>query len=624
MKILCKRVIALLFAAIVSVAGALAQSLTARVYPQQAEVGQRVQLSYTLNSSDYDRIKLDGEIQNFDVLYGPSVSSSSSISIINGKTTQSSSTTFTYVLRAKKEGTFTLPAATINCEGKQLRSNQAKVNILPATDRSQSQQQQQQQGYGGYSGQQRQQQSQSNRFHTPSSSERINPSDLYFTVTASKKHVYEQEAILLTYKLYSMYNIDQITGEIPQLDGFHTQEIELPQQRSFTMEHVNGKNYGTVVWRQYVLFPQKAGTLTIPAIDYETDVVVQETSDDIFEAFFGGGSVARRVKKIVKAPAVQIQVDALPTKPANFSGAVGKGFTITGKLSPEQVDANDATQLTLTLRGTGNMKLISAPAVEWPKDFESYDAKVNENTKLTTGGLSGTITYEYQAVPHHAGKYDIPAVEFCYFDTDSHQYKTIKTEPFNLGVAPGMGRSTSTGVKQEEVQDLGNDIRYVKTSPIRFRKDDATLWGSVGLLLIYLGLVALFVIILLIFRRQAKANANVGQRRGRKAGKAAAKRLKAASKLMQKGDAGAFYDEVMRALWGYVADKLNLPIADLTKDNVSEKLQAKGVSEASTEKFLNVLGECEFARFAPGDPASNMEHLYDVATEVIDELDGML
>lgn len=615
--------ISALVAMLIVAAGALAQSFTARVYPQQAEVGQRVQLSYTLTTQDYDRIKLDGEIQNFDVLYGPSVSRSSNISIINGKTTQSSTTTFTYVLLAKKEGTFTLPAASVNSEGKNVKSNQAKVQILPASSKPQSQQQQQQ-GYGGYSGQQRQQQSQSNRFHTPSSSERINPNDLYFSVTASKKHVYEQEAILLTYKLYSMYSVDQIAGEIPQLDGFHTQEIELPQQRSFTMEHVNGKNYGTVVWRQYVLFPQKAGKLTIPAIDYETEIVVQEASDDIFEAFFGGGSVSRRVKKTVKAPAVEIQVDPLPAKPANFSGAVGRGFTLTGKLTPEQVDANDATQLTLTLKGTGNMKLISAPNVQWPKDFESYDAKVNENTKLTTSGLSGTITYEYQAVPHHAGKYEIPGVEFCYFDTDSRQYKTIKTEAFNLGVAPGLGGSRSTQVKQEEVQDLGNDIRYIKTAPIRFRESGSSLWGGSVMLYSYLGICFVFFILLLILRRITKANANVVQRRGRKAGKAASKRLKSASKLMKAGDAGAFYDEVMRALWGYVADKLNLPVADLTKDNVSEKLQSKGVNEASTEKFLSVLGECEFARFAPGDPASNMEHLFSSATEVIDELDGML
>lgn len=613
----------MMLAVLVQAACAMAQSLTARVYPQQAEVGQRVQLSYTLNTQDYDRIKLDGEIQNFEVLYGPSISQSSSISIINGKTTQSSTVTFTYVLLAKKEGSFTLPAASLNSGGKQVKSNQPKVQILPATSKPQNQQQQQQ-GYGGYSGQQRQQQSQSNRFHTPTSSERINPNDLYFTVTASKKHVYEQEAILLTYKLYSMYSVDQIAGEIPQLDGFHTQEIELPQQRSFTMEHVNGKNYGTVVWRQYVLFPQKAGTLTIPAIDYETEIVVQETSDDIFEAFFGGGSVSRRVKKIVKAPAVQIKVDALPEKPANFSGAVGRGFTLSGKLSPEQVDANDATQLTLTLKGTGNMKLISAPVVEWPKDFESYDAKVNENTKLTTSGLSGTITYEYQAVPHHAGKYDIPAVEFCYFDTDSHTYKTIKSDAFKLGVAPGMGGSKARSVSQEEVQDLGDDIRYIKTAPIRFRQSGSSLWGSSTLLSIYLGILLVCMVLVFALRRMAKANANVVQLRGRKAGKAASKRLKSAAKLMKAGDAGAFYDEVMRALWGYVADKLNLPVADLTKDNVSEKLQSKGVSEASTEKFLNVLGECEFARFAPGDPASNMEHLYDSATEVINELDGIL
>lgn len=599
----------------------MAQTLTARVSPSQVEVGQRVQLTYTLNTLDADRIHLDDEITGFEVLYGPTISQNIGVSIGNGNMSKSASVTYTYLLRATKEGTYTLPSASLTSNGKKVKSNAPRIQVLPASGNTQGGQSAQRGSQSGQRGQMPS--SSSGRFHTPSTSERIDPKDIYFTVTASKKHVFEQEAILLTYKLYSLYSIDQIMGEIPQLDGFHTQEIELPKQRSFTMERVGNRNFGTVVWRQYVLFPQKAGKLTIPAIDYQVQLIVQEQSDDIFEAFFGGGSMTYRIDKTIKAPAVEIQVDPLPTKPANFSGAVGKGFTVSGKLGPEQVDANDATALTLTVKGTGNLQLISAPQVAWPKDFESYDAKTTENTKLSTAGLTGTITYEYQAVPHHAGKYDIPPVVFCYFDTESRQYKTIKTDAFKLGVAPGMGRGNQ-GSRQEDVRELGDDIHYIKTGKVRLSKDNMKLWGSMTQMLAYGVLFVLFLVVLILFRRQAQANANLVMQRGRKAGKAAAKRLKIASKLLKAGDQSAFYDEVMRALWGYVADKLNLPVTDLTKDNVSEKLQARNVDEQSIQQFLDVLGDCEFARFAPGDPATNMDNLFNKATEVINLLDNQL
>lgn len=596
--------------------------------PPQCEVGQRINVSYTLNNTDFDRLQLDGEFPGFDVLFGPAISTSSSISIVNGKTTQSSSTTFTYTLAARKAGTFTMPSATLNSGGKRIQSMAAKIEVLPASGNSRTSSGQQygaqsnygqpnsntQKSNGGHS---------SNSLHTPTSNEHIGSNQLYFAVTASKKHVYEQEAILLTYKLYSLVTVEQLAGEMPQLDGFHTQEIELPQQRSFTMERVGDKNYGTVVWRQYVLFPQKAGKLTIPAIDYEADVVVQDRNVDPFDAFFGGGSLSQRVKKVVRAPAVEIQVDALPEKPANFSGAVGKGFSITGKLIPEQVDANDATTLSLVVKGTGNMKLMSAPKVQWPKDFEAYDPKATENTKITTGGLSGSVSYECVAVPHHGGKYTIPAVEFCYFDTDSKQYRTLKTNDFQLAVAKTAG-NVSRPVDQEELRELGNDIRYIKQGEVDMKADADNMFGSSTHVLAYGLLLLAFMIVMLVFRRQAKANADTAQRRGRKAGKAAAKRLKNASKLLNANQAEPFYDEVMRALWGYVADKLNLPVTELNKDNVSEMLQARNVGETTTQQFLSVLEECEFARFAPGDPATNMEHLYANASEVIDQIDMLI
>ena len=593
---------------------ALAQKLTLRA-PSQAEVGRRIQVAYTLNTQDFDRIQLEGEFEGFELLFGPGVSTSSSISIINGKTTQSSSTTFTYTLMPKKEGHYTLPAASVNSGGKKLTSGTARIEVLPASGGGNA-------SHGGH-GQSQSQQGGTSSMHTPSSQEHIGAKDLYFSVTASKKHVFEQEAILLTYKLYSLVTVEQLAGEIPQLDGFHTQEIEQPQQRSFTMERVGNKNYGTVVWRQYVVFPQKSGKLTIPAIDYEADVVTIDRSSDPFDAFFGGGSISRRVKKIVRAPAVEIQVDPLPEKPANFSGAVGRGFSLSGKLIPEKVDANDATVLTLTVKGTGNMKLMSAPEVAWPKDFEQYDPKTEQHTKLTTGGNSGSATYEYTAVPRHEGQYTIPPVEFCYFDTDSKCYKTLTTEAFQLDVARGAGHAAAAP-RQEELKELGSDIRYIKQETVRLKQPGEDIFGTLPHVLGLLLPLCIFALAMLLLRRRMQRNGDAVRVRGRKAGKAASKRLKTASRLLKSGSTDAFYDEVLHALWGYVSDKLNMPVAELNKDNVSEKLTLHGVDEASTRQFLSVLEECEFARFAPGDPASNMSHLFDNATRVIDQLDGML
>ena len=443
-------------------------------------------------------------------------------------------------------------------------------------------------------------------------------------MTASKKRLYEQEAVLLTYKLYTLVSIDQCSGKMPDLDGFHTQEIALPQQKTLKYERVNGRNYGTVVWSQYVLFPQKTGKLVVPAINFEADVVQQDRSVDPFDAFFGGGSSLIRVKKTIVAPAVELTVDPLPTRPANFSGAVGTQFNISGSLSPEQVDANDAVSLRLVVSGVGNMKLMKAPKVEWPKDFESYDPKMTDKTRITTNGATGNIIYDYTAVPRHGGKYSVPPVEFCYFDTNTKSYKTLRTDSFHVAVAKTAGSAVRRVQNQEDLTVLNSDIRYIRTSAAKVRPQGSTFFGSLNYWLVYVGAILLFLLMVAIFYRQAKANANVARRRGRKAGKAATKRLKSAAKLLKQGQSKAFYEEVTHALWGYVGDKLNLPVTELNKDNVGEQLTERGVEEESIQRFLRVLGDCEFAQYAPGDPSATMDKLYGEATEVINELDAKL
>lgn len=595
----------------VGVVAAYAQVRVTVQAPSQTEEGQRIRVSYVVNTQDVEDIQV-GEFPGFDLLFGPSTSSSSSFSMVNGKTTHSSQMTFTYTLLAKKEGTYKLPVATVKSGGQAYKSNQASIQILPGDASAQS-------GQSGGSGQ-----SGATRQRMQNAGERITSNDLYITVTASKRHLYEQEAVLLTYKLYTLVSIDQCMGKMPDLDGFHTQEIELPQQKTLKYERVNGRNYGTVVWSQYVLFPQKTGKLTVPAINFEAEVVQQDRSIDPFDAFFGGGSSLIRVKKTIVAPSVELQVDPLPARPANFSGAVGSQFNISGTLSPEQVDANDAISLRLVVSGVGNMKLMKAPTVQWPKDFESYDPKVTDKTRVGTTGASGNVVYDYTAVPRHGGKYTVPPVEFCYFDTNSKTYKTLRTDSFHVAVSKGVGSGVRRVQNQEDLTVLNSDIRYIKTSPAKVSPMGTSFFGSPSYWLTYVGALAIFFLMIALFYRQAKANANVARRRGKKASKAASKRLKSAAKLLKQGNAGAFYDEVTRALWGYVGDKLNLPASELNKDNVGEQLQQRGVGEDAVQRFLSVLSDCEFARYAPGDPSATMDKLYDCATEVINELDAKL
>ena len=294
--------------------------------PRQTEVGQQIRVKYVANTTDVEDIHV-GDFPGFEVVYGPSTSRSTSFTVVNGKESRSSTMTFTYVLVATKEGTHKLPAGTIKVDGKSIKSNTASIEVLPASA----------QGNGSNQGNsQNAQPQQGGRRGSASSSNgtNIGAKDLYMTVTANKTKVYEQEAVLLTYKLYTLVNIQQIAGEIPQLDGFHVQELDAKQQMSLKYERVNGRNYGTAIWRQYVLFPQKSGKLKIPSVTFDTQIEVQNTGMDPFDVFFGGGSLTQVVRKSITAPSCELEVMPLPTpKPDNFTGAVGH-FSISASLTP--------------------------------------------------------------------------------------------------------------------------------------------------------------------------------------------------------------------------------------------------------------------------------------------------
>ncbi len=577
--------------------------------PRQTEAGDQIRVRYVANTTDVEDIHV-GDFPGFEVVYGPSTSRSNSFSMVNGKTTHSSTMTFTYVLTATKEGTHKLPAATIKVNGKSIKSNTASIEVLPSSGQGGGG------GHGGSQGGQRAQGGQQGRGQSPGSATGIGPRDLYMTVTANKTKVYEQEAVLLTYKLYTLVNIQQIAGEIPQLDGFHVQELDSKQQMSLKYERVGGHNYGTAIWRQYVLFPQKSGRLKIPSVTFDTQIEVQNTSMDPFDVFFGGGSLTQTVRKSITAPSCMLEVMPLPTpKPESFTGAVGH-FAISGSLTPQEIKANDAATLRLVVSGYGNMKLMSAPKVKFPQDFELYDPKETDKSTYTATGAKGNKIFDYVAVPRHSGTFHIPAVEFTYFDLESHSYKTLHTDSMTIAVAKGSGRAASTGSQQEDLKVLGNDIRYIKMGGVDAYQDSHITFGSRTYWLAYPALLLVALGGLLLGRRLAQ-----GSQGHRKASKVASKRLRNAERLMRQGQADLFYEEVMRALLGYAADKLGIPMSELTRDNVAEAMAAHNVPDGLVQEYVDVLGECEYARFAPGEPSAKMEKMYTEASDSIGRLD---
>ena len=578
-----------------------AQTLTGRA-PAQVAVGEQFRLSYTVNTDDAKGFRAGDIPDAFDVLMGPSTSQQSSFQMVNGHTSSSSSITYTYILSANKNGSFTIPSAHVTVGGKTITSNELHIKVSG----------QAQQGNQGS-----RQQSSTGEIRSAGSS--ISGSDLFFKVTASKQHVREQEPILLTYKVYTLVGLTQLNGVMPDLKSFYTREVPLPQEKQFHLETLNGRPYRTCTWQQYVMFPQTTGKLEVPGITYEGIVVQQNRNVDPFEAFFNGGSGYVEVKKEIKAPGITIQVDPLPQRPVGFSGGVGK-YSISATLDNTEVKANDPVKMRVVVTGVGNMKLLKQPEVKFPKDFDHYDAKVTDKTQLTTKGLEGSIIYDFLAVPRHQGDFEIPAIEYTYFDTEANTYKTVKTESFKLHVDKGSGTAQATYTGQEDVKQLNSDIHYIKTGETRQRGVDEFFFGSaeywVSMAVLLLGFISLFV----IFRQRAIENTDIVKQRAGKANKVATKRLKKAAKLMAAGSQNEFYDEVLRALWGYVSDKLNMPVEQLSRENISQQLDAHNVSVETIQQFIGALDECEFARYAPGDAAGNMNKVYDAAMTAITQI----
>ena len=582
-----------------------AQTLTGSA-PSQVAAGEQFRLTYTINTDDVDGFRAGNIPDELEILMGPSTSRQSSFQMVNGHTSSSSSITYTYILCATANGTFTIPPARATVNGKQITSNSLRIKVSGQAQSNNGSQRQQRQPSGVRSA------------GTP-----ISGSDLFIKVSANKSRVHEQEPILLTYKVYTLVELTSLNGKMPDLKSFYSQEIPLPQQKKFTVEHVNGKPYRTVTWSQYVMFPQMTGKLEIPSITFEGVVVQSNPNIDPFEAFFNGGSGYIEVKKQIKAPGMSIEVLPLPERPVGFSGGVGQ-FSVKATLDQTEVKANDPVTLRITVSGTGNMKLLKEPVVNFPQDFDKYDAKQNDETKLTSNGIEGSVTWEFLAVPRHQGSYDIPPVEFTYYDTRENAYRTLKTQGFKLNVAKGSGNGHVISSDQQNIEQLNNDIHYIKTGDAVQRQSGDYFFGSTGYWIALALLTLTFITLFVVFRQRAIDNANIGKMRGKKANKVATKRLKLADKLMKAGKASEFYDEVLRALWGYVGDKLNIPVEQLSRENISQRLTERNVNEETVNLFISALDECEFERYAPGDAKGNMSKTFNAAMTAITTIEDMM
>ena len=582
-------------------------------------VGERFQLQYRFTAEGKN---FKGpNITDFDVLNGPSQSTSSSVQIINGQVSREVSYTFSYILVASRQGNFTIPPVTISFNGKQYTSNAVSVQVQAGGQTAPG-------GQGSSSQQGGQQQA---------SNEEV---DVFLRAEVNNSSPFIGEQVIISYKLY--FN-NQIAGhdgfqKISSFPGFWVKNL-FPNQREIptTTENFRGKQYNVAEVRRFAIFPQRAGAIEIQPQESEITVRLRsdskrKTSDPFFDSFFNDPFFSSRysdINKKLSSNSLTINVKPHPTKdlPENFSGAVGK-FTLQSQIDKTEVKANEPISIKLTVTGSGNIELFDLPRIEFPRDFEVFDPETKSDIKVATSGVSGTRVFEYLVIPRNPGNFKIRPIEFSSFDPATGNYSVQRTPEFNINVERGDGTSSvvtySGTVRQEGIQIIGSDIRHIKLPPYQLRPLGVYFFRSTGYYLALIIPFLLFVVILIIWRKEMKKRRNVELMKNLKATKIARKRLKLAYDFQKQGKENEFYIEISRASWGYLSDKLSIPVSELSMDNVRTRLAAKGLGEETINQFIETLNQTEFARFAPGAKEENMERIYTGALEIITKIEKEL
>ena len=605
-----------LFLSFLGIAAVFSQDavLTAEA-PRTVVQGSRFQLTYKVNVEGSDLRVPD--LPDFQILMGPQTSTSTKLEIINGNVSRSAEYSYTYILRADKTGTFEIPAGSIIVKGKRLESNKLTIQVIPTDVSNTNQGQQQQQSQSG---------TQQTQVDAALSDE-----DLFVTVTANKTEAYQDEPILLTTRIYTRVNLESISDrKDPDLKNFMVEELMTQNSIQWDVQNVNGKTYNTGILNQRVLYPQTSGKIYIEPVSIEFMVRQKQArqSYSIFDNFFDN---YRTVKKRVNSKGLNINVKPLPTpRPSSFSGVVGDiEFNVTASKTDAKI--NDGITIKATITGTGNIRFAGNPQIKYPADFDVFDPKISNNITQTIQGGKGSRTIETLVIPRHAGTFEIPAVEYSYFNPSTGTYRTLRSRPITINVERGEGeeiRSNFTHSQgasvRENVKFLGTDIRFIKTGGIILKPINTFIFGSNLFTLGYIIPIILFILIFIINRKRIKENADIQKVKTKKANKVARKRLKKSADHLKKGNKEAFYEELSRAFWGYTSDKLSIPVSELTRDNAKSILTERGANEELTEEFLGILDTCEYARYAPQSDVSERDLLYRKAIETISKLENSL
>ena len=579
--------------------------------PSVVAVGEQFKLEYTLNKEG-DNLKVP-TLEGFDLLMGPSVGQSFYSSNINGKMTQNVTFSYTYILEGTKKGTFQIPGATVIIDGKEYTSNALKIEVVEGSRNSNGNQ------------------AATNRPVQPDANATVNDNNLFVKVEVSRRSLYMGESLMATIKVYTKVDLVNLgRTKFPDFNGFLAEEVPTPQRIELVREAVDGQIYNVGTIRKVLLYPQHTGEITIEPFELEC-IVRQRLANggrSFFDEFFGNYKDVRAMRR---SKPVTIQVKELPQlgKPAGFGGTVGN-VTMATSLSADTVNANDAITYKVTFRGTGNLKLLKAPTINFPLDFEVYDPKESRDLNITENGTTGSVSFEYLIIPRYSGDYKIPAIRFSYFDSQSNTYKTIAGAEYNIHVRKGADKgqvetswfSLVMMFKKEDVRKVGEDIRYLKTEGLNLKAAGVRFFGTTLYWLALLIPFVLFVVGAVLNRRRIKANADIVRVKNKAANKMARKRLKVAASAMKNHNAEQFYDEVLKALWVYMSYKLNIDRSELNRDNISEILQSKGVEEDRIKEFIAVLDTCEYARYAPGSNSDQeMGKVYTDSIDVITKLD---
>ncbi len=579
--------------------------------PGAVSLNDRFYLKYTINANGNNFVAPN--LSDFNILSGPNQSQSQSFSYVNGKSTRSITITLTYILAPKKAGKFIINPAKINIGGKTYKSNTVSISVVKGNAKSTS-------NNSGNSNQ-----------NNNNSSGAVSKDKIYVSIITNKRTLYKGEQLTATVKIFTKYDIAGFEDiKFPSWNGFFTQEIPTSDQVSLKRENINGQIYYTAVLQKMILQPQKTGTITIEPAKFDIIILKQgqkKQRRSIFDDFFNSGYQKYRVS--VKSKPIKIKVKALPNASEDFDGAVGT-FKFAASIDKTSVSVNDAISSKVKVLGSGNLKLINEPDVNLPPDFELFDdAKVTDRIKNTSAGANGSRTFEYIFSPRHSGTYKIPPISFVYFDPSLKKYKTIKSKEFLINVEKGNGDTSQVtrivrGTTKEDIKYLGKDIRFIKTGKLKLKERGKYLYGSNFYMTVYLLSLLLFIILFIVKRKHIKDSADVNLMKNKKANKMAKKHLKNASLSLKENDKNKFYDDIAKALWGYIADKLNISGTELNKENIESTLLSHNADTELVNEFIELLDTCEFERYAPSSKEDRLNEIYKSAETLIGKFERII